>query len=150
MCHFGGQVVGVSELECSMSCHSGKETSLHFSKHVQGTAASIRLFPGRGPAGSGGGRDWALSSSEPQSSDLFHEDDLSQSLATSLGGFKALPENPGGQGWLQGSFSQQGCPAAPHPTGRVIKGTQRAAPSTRGEGTQAGRSLLSRAHRKIC
>lgn len=68
--------MGVSELECSMSCHSGKETSLHFSKHVQGTAASIRLFPGRGPAGSGGGRDWALSSSEPQSSDLFHEDDL--------------------------------------------------------------------------
>lgn len=57
---------GGFELECSMSCHSGKETSLHFSKHVQGKVASIRLFLGRGPAGSGGGRDGALSSSQAE------------------------------------------------------------------------------------
>lgn len=47
-----------SELEWSVSCHSGKETSLHFSKHVQGNVASIRFFLegallGLGVAGTG-------------------------------------------------------------------------------------------------
>lgn len=51
--------------------------SLHFSKYAQ---ASISLFPGRVPAESGSGREWALSSSQAQSSDLFHEDDLSLPL----------------------------------------------------------------------